>query len=64
VDGNSRNIINFIIYLFILTANEFLPDGSVRHNTQITHQAQTKHSTQNYTKHNEYNTNTITATII
>jgi hypothetical protein len=66
------------IYLFILTANGFLPGDSgttIRHNTQhtshkITHHAQTKHITQNYTDnkghstHNEYNANTITTTII
>jgi hypothetical protein len=66
-------IIIIIIYLFILTANGFLPGGSgttIRHNTQITHHTQTKHSTQNYTinkghtTHNEYNANTVTTTII
>jgi hypothetical protein len=49
--------------LFILTANGFLSGGSgatIRHNTQITHNDQTKHSTQNYihnkhTTQNEYN---------
>jgi hypothetical protein len=60
------------IYLFTLTANGFLLGGSgttIRHNTQITHHAQTKHITQNYTNnegrttHNEYNVNTITTTI-
>jgi hypothetical protein len=59
-------------YLFILTANGVLLGGSgtTRHNTKITHHAQTKHSTQNYTNnkghttHNEYSANTITTTII
>jgi hypothetical protein len=53
--------------LFILTANGPLPSGS---DTTITHHAQTKHSTQNYTHnkghttHNVYNANTITTTVI
>jgi hypothetical protein len=60
-----------LLLLFILTTNGFLPGDSgttVRHNTQITHHAQTKRSTQNYTNnkghatHNEYNANTITTT--
>jgi hypothetical protein len=60
------------------TANGFIPGGSdttIRHNTQhtshkITHHAQTKHSTQNYTNskghttHIEYNANTIPTTVI
>jgi hypothetical protein len=69
-----------ILLLFILTANGFLPGGNgttIRRNTQITHHAETKHSTQNYTNikehitRNKYNANTnktttnaITTTII
>jgi hypothetical protein len=72
--GKSQTIamyIVIIIYLFILTANVFLPGGSgttIRYNAQITHHTQTKHSTQNYTNnkghttHNEYNENTLTTT--
>jgi uncharacterized protein YceK len=66
-------IIIIIIDLFILTANEFLSGGcgtTITH--KITHQAQTKHSTQNYTNnrgnthttHIEFNANTIAITII
>jgi hypothetical protein len=47
----------YYYYLFILTANGFLPSGSgttIRHNTQITHHTQTKHSTQNYTNNKGY----------
>jgi hypothetical protein len=52
-------IITIIIYLFILTANGFLPGGSgtaIRHNTQITHHSQTKHSTKNSTNNKGYTT--------
>jgi hypothetical protein len=69
LEEDTRGLLFFIIYL---TANVFVPCDSgttIRHNTQITHHTQTKHSTQNYTNnkgrttHNEYNANTITATI-
>jgi hypothetical protein len=73
--ASEKNII--IIYLFILTANGFLPSGSgttIRHNTQITshkttHHSQTKHSTQNYTNNKGHytittTTSTVTTTII
>jgi hypothetical protein len=52
----------FILLLFILTANGFLPSGS---DTTIRHHTQTKHSTQNYTinkghtTRNEYDVNTM-----
>jgi hypothetical protein len=61
--GQKKNIITIII----LTANGFLAGGSgttIRHNTQTTLHAQTKHSTQNcttnkeHTTHNEYSANT------
>jgi tRNA(Arg) A34 adenosine deaminase TadA len=64
-------IVYFPFIIIILTANGVLPGGSgttIRHNTQITHQNQTKHSTLNYTNnkghttHNEYNENTLTTT--
>jgi hypothetical protein len=66
-----NQIFIIIIYLFILIVNGVLPGGigtTIRHNTQITHHAQTKHSTQNYknnkghTTYNEYNANAITTT--
>jgi hypothetical protein len=63
----------YIIISIMLTANGFLPggnDATIKHNTQITHHAQTNHSTQNYT-HNKrritehkQNANEITATFI
>jgi hypothetical protein len=73
------DIYPLLLLLFILTASGFLPceNGTIRHNTQITHIIQnnttlkknTTHKT-NYTNNkrhttdNEYNTNTITTTII
>jgi hypothetical protein len=66
--------ISIYLYSFILTAKGFLRGGSettIRHTTQrihiskITHRAETKHSTQNYTNnrghtaHSEYNAKTI-----
>jgi hypothetical protein len=78
MSGALHLLLFLFIYLFILTANGFLHSGSgttIRYNTQITlitqnitHHAQTKHSTQNYTHnrghttHNEHNVNTITTT--
>jgi hypothetical protein len=65
-----------LLFLFILTANGFLPGGSgttIRHNTQITHITQITHHTQTDTAHkttqtikdtlHTMNANTITTTI-
>jgi hypothetical protein len=55
----------YLLLLFILTANGYLPGGS---GTTIRHNKQIKHITQNYTNdkghmtHKEYNENTITIT--
>jgi hypothetical protein len=59
-------IICYIVLLFIVTANGFLPGGSgttIRHNTQITHITQNYRNNKGHTTHTECNANTITTII-